>query len=446
MRTKYLPIELLLALQIFLRTFFPHILTWKLFLLISIALYTLKALYEGFRLHWFLFPLASVLCIPDQPFLHYLATIIIVFSILYFPLFDHIDLTGDYKVGYKEIWLHNNTLHVSVYYPTTDKGPDSLQFVGAVPPWKNFHEMMKLAVGPGGSDWYIRIALSYLNHRKLGVNTNVPIIKSTNPFPVIVFSHGIGADKNTYSFYLKEWASRGYIVLSVDHKDIVYPPSGKTEDFEHRNTDLKKRLGDLRVLLDFILSPTGLKKLFIGDIEIDQSRISAIGHSYGGCSVAYLSLQDERVTGACVCMDPWYFPIEEELYKSMKKPLLIIVTEGFDAWAPGNRARVLRLASLNKEYSDQTMVCSFEGGTHNNLTDSGLYMAREMGFMKALSPIGLIERLFRNNASLIEAFLETTVLEKKQGKAVTKENVVEKFKEKKYHPEIQLVHEKLVVS
>ena len=36
-------------------------------------------------------------------------------------------------------------------------------------------------------------------------------------FPVIVFSHGIGEDRDSYGYLGREWASRGFLAVHVTH-------------------------------------------------------------------------------------------------------------------------------------------------------------------------------------------------------------------------------------
>ena len=43
------------------------------------------------------------------------------------------------------------------------------------------------------------------------------LAKSDCPFPVILFSHGLAGTRNTYSLFCSELASRGYVVLAIEH-------------------------------------------------------------------------------------------------------------------------------------------------------------------------------------------------------------------------------------
>jgi len=39
---------------------------------------------------------------------------------------------------------------------------------------------------------------------------------------VILYSHGLGAGPNSAASYLRDWASKGFIVFSIAHENIIY--------------------------------------------------------------------------------------------------------------------------------------------------------------------------------------------------------------------------------
>jgi platelet-activating factor acetylhydrolase len=62
---------------------------------------------------------------------------------------------------------------------------------------------------------------------------------SKEQFPVVLFSHGMASGRTSYTHYLGELASRGYIVAAVEHRDgsgpgtIVYKPDGTHKTVFH---------------------------------------------------------------------------------------------------------------------------------------------------------------------------------------------------------------------
>lgn len=114
--------------------------------------------------------------------------------------------------------------------------------------------------------------------------------------PVIVFSHGFGSSMDAYAPLVNYWAARGFVVIqptfldsgtiSPDHKP------GHSEAIQAYLQDPRKpmmwryRVEDVRRVLDQLdmigNSVPGLQG------RIDQSRIAAIGHSFGAQTAAAL--------------------------------------------------------------------------------------------------------------------------------------------------------------
>jgi platelet-activating factor acetylhydrolase len=54
---------------------------------------------------------------------------------------------------------------------------------------------------------------------------DVPLLESTDKFPVMVFSHGMASSRTDYTHYLGELASRGHVVAAIEHRDGSSPGS-----------------------------------------------------------------------------------------------------------------------------------------------------------------------------------------------------------------------------
>ena len=72
--------------------------------------------------------------------------------------------------------------------------------------------------GPGS---YAVATVSYdwtdsARNRKVPVKIYYPE-KGQGPFPVIVFSHGLGGSREGYEYLGRRWASHGYVSVHVQH-------------------------------------------------------------------------------------------------------------------------------------------------------------------------------------------------------------------------------------
>jgi dienelactone hydrolase len=187
------------------------------------------------------------------------------------------------------------------------------------------------------------------------------------PFPVIIFSHGIGSDVY-YNVYLEELASHGYIIAAVYHpydSEVVVFPDGKIVEmdpsfrsmikqgdrqkiYEYRAQAHKIWLEDLKFLITKLFALNeDQHSLFYH--RFDLQNIGAIGHSHGGGVVIDLVKTDDRVK-AGIDLDGWtksanttqgfnkpfmfllqehgIDPSVEELYKNMGKDAYTIKIKG----------------------------------------------------------------------------------------------------------------------
>ena len=113
-------------------------------------------------------------------------------------------------------------------------------------------------------------------------------------YKVVVFSHGLGANMNAYSSICGWFASHGYVVVSVQHKndqicvDHRWLPDQdhwKIRDYlyENRNRDLVIRVGEVRKVVRGIVEGKFFKELLGENIAVEE--IHLVGQSYGGGTV-----------------------------------------------------------------------------------------------------------------------------------------------------------------
>ncbi|GAA3107158.1 alpha/beta hydrolase family protein [Streptosporangium carneum] len=196
-----------------------------------------------------------------------------------------------------------------------------------------------MGVKPGTVDW-----AATPTHARVGA----PVDRRAGGLPVVVFSSGDGGPRTLGTVLVEELASRGYLVVSVDHTyeaDQVEFPGGRveravplpkklTEDVVARLLDKhsKARLADMRFVLDQL---AGLSRGRNPDAEstplpaglpgsADLTRVGMLGQSMGGSVAAQLLHDDSRVD-AGVNLDGGYVgPVART---GVAKPFLQMASE-----------------------------------------------------------------------------------------------------------------------
>jgi dienelactone hydrolase len=163
--------------------------------------------------------------------------------------------------------------------------------------------------------------------------------------PVVVFTHGFTGTFTDYTFIFEDLASRGYVVVSVDHSyeatavdfpdgrfaksllgshwDDTWRTDRQTLDFavSVRLDDLKFVVNQLERMNHDSSSP------FAG--KLDTTRLAIAGHSLGGMTALPALLQDPRLK-AGVLIDGW----PETLTTPTETPVLILAA-GHEQWTEG---------------------------------------------------------------------------------------------------------------
>lgn len=148
--------------------------------------------------------------------------------------------------------------------------------------------------------------IDFLYDLPLNVKNNVEI--KAGKYPVVIFSHGLTADRDFFTFLYEPLVNNGYIVVTVGHlydTDLTLLPDG-TEVLMKKDIDkdvsLKERNEQLVVRKEdvcFIYNKLGE----INDLEelknsLDLENVFIGGHSLGAITTLYSSLEIKNLKGA----------------------------------------------------------------------------------------------------------------------------------------------------
>jgi predicted dienelactone hydrolase len=144
--------------------------------------------------------------------------------------------------------------------------------------------------------------------KKLPIRITYP--RAGGQFPVIVFSHGMGGSKDSYTPLVRHWTSHGYVCIQPTHGDSL---SLKTIDELAQIRGVAGFLNDPRALRHWRTRPLDIQRILDGldEIErrapavkgkIDRKTIGMGGHSFGASTtqavagLAYKPLFGKRLS------------------------------------------------------------------------------------------------------------------------------------------------------
>lgn len=108
----------------------------------------------------------------------------------------------------------------------------------------------------------------------------------SGPFPIVVFSHGLGGSRDGFAYLARHWASHGYVCLHPTHNDtaaIAANPKAGVRKQRASSARRATRLQDIRLVLDALEKLPSTRPEFAD--KLDPSRIGLAGHSAGAFTV-----------------------------------------------------------------------------------------------------------------------------------------------------------------
>jgi pimeloyl-ACP methyl ester carboxylesterase len=206
-------------------------------------------------------------------------------------------------------------LVVQVWYPTEDRSGPLAPYIPMLEAYRHIW---------GDAD--VEIAGRVITHSRL--NKKPP---PGTKFPVVLFSHGWQGTRSEYTSIAEDLASRGYVVIGIDHPYMgrVLLPDGRvteaTEDQFQSPEEIQQYYAkDVQFTIDNItrLDTADPDDTFRGRLGL--SRIAAIGHSSGFVAAGTACTLDRRIR-ACVNVDAPKFSAAQLV--GLYQPLLWIRLE-----------------------------------------------------------------------------------------------------------------------
>jgi dienelactone hydrolase len=203
------------------------------------------------------------------------------------------------------------------------------------------------------------------------------------PFPVIVFSHGLGGSREGYEYLGRHWASHGYVAVHVQHKgsdEAVWKgnpqPMQAMRDAAKDPRNALNRPNDIRFAITEMERLNGQDGPLKG--RLDLGHVGAAGHSFGAYTTLavagevfvgplgrQISVVDPRVKAAI----PMSAPVprrKEQLDKAFGAitiPCLHMTGTEDDSPIGETSKEERRLPFDHSRGSDQYLVI-FNGGDH----------------------------------------------------------------------------------
>ncbi|WP_405059273.1 hypothetical protein OG474_42015 [Kribbella sp. NBC_01505] len=226
-------------------------------------------------------------------------------------------------------------LMVSVLYP-------------AIPRNEPYAAYASEAFGPVlAADWLPLIGLEgpELDYARTRTNARLGAAVRGRQHPVILYSPGLGTSRTFGTQQLEDLASRGYIVVAIDHtgeapvefpggriERATMPPSDDTEVYRQA---IRTRVDDLRFVLDELARwrggqaglPRGL------DQAMDLTKIGVLGYSAGGFAAAEAMLIDRRIDVGVNLDGAMVYDLDgkvlgESALRGLDRPFLLFGSDG----------------------------------------------------------------------------------------------------------------------
>ncbi|MFI6478223.1 alpha/beta hydrolase family protein [Nonomuraea sp. NPDC050663] len=227
-------------------------------------------------------------------------------------------------------------LMVSLWYPAKPGGGPRAPHMSplAAADWDR-HSAPPMGIGKGAVDWA---------GTRTTARVGAPVERRAGRLPVVLFGSGDGGPRTLGTTLVEDLASRGYLVVTVDHTyeadQVEFPgrrlvralplPAKLTPEVIEKllAKHARARLADMRFVLDqvgVLARGRGIGAVPVGMPGApDMTRVGALGQSLGGSVAAQLTRDDRRVD-AGVNLDGAY--VGEVAERGVARPFMQLAAE-----------------------------------------------------------------------------------------------------------------------
>ena len=216
---------------------------------------------------------------------------------------------------------------------------------------------------------------------------------SRGPYPVIIFSHGLGGSDKAYSYLGEYWAAHGYISVHVQHLGsdtaVIWPPQNLQLAMKNPDNYLN-RPKDISFAIDQVTAMNAAPGPWHGKFDLD--RIGVAGHSFGAYTTMAIAganpttpsgevekLGDPRVKAVIAMSTP---PINEQDFANVHIPALHFTGTNDQIRIVNNDAVTSRRIPFDQAHGPDTYLIILNGADH--MTFSGRIGLLETREQKAL--------------------------------------------------------------
>jgi dienelactone hydrolase len=221
---------------------------------------------------------------------------------------------------------------------------------------------------------------------------NVALSDSEDKWPVVLFTPGYGAPRAFYTVLATGLASRGYVVLAIDHpyesavteladgsiatmRETHSDDDPKQIHFMRGRTDL--RIEDIRFVIDQLNRTDAMGPRLAG--RLDADRIAAIGHSLGGATAAIAMDVDHRIRAAANIDGTLYGDIPGE---KIERPFLLLDSDHSETGH--SEDNIANNSRLLDHFGPGSYRFEISRANHFDFTDALLFLAPPARFATTL--------------------------------------------------------------